>query len=184
MNKKHGIIRIVRSGQLGPDGVDTNLTAFLAEAKRRGQKVLDVRTDEERNEHLIKVMRLREPELAALEAKTLYDGEKTGDVEDAEAPTSEQMRAMREAFDAAMSAPPPSDIERQRAKKELKRAARGPQKHMFMRVLAGEGGEARRDKAIRDARRAGIKVVDWRLDEEANHYVIRAINNQRKAKHR
>jgi hypothetical protein len=51
-----------------------------------------------------------------------------------------------------------------------------------MRILAGDGGEERLKKAIRDARRAGVKVVDYRLDEEAGHYVIRALNEPPKRK--
>lgn len=154
---KHGYIRIVRSGVPGPDGVDTNLTGFLAEAKRRGQKVLDVRADEDRNEHVIKVMRLRDAELAALEAMPPPPVPAAPPEEDR----------------------PLSDIERKREQKEAKRAARDP-RFMYMRVAAGEGGEARRNAAIKQARAQGIKVVDWRFDEDTGHFVIRAYNKSQK----
>jgi len=161
---KHGFIRIVRSGVPGPDGVDTNLTSFLAEAKRRGQKVLDVYADEDRNEHVIKVMRLTDGQLEKLETFPPATVDAMPDIRAAIGPDDGE-----------------SDILRKRREKEAKRAARFPV-YKFMRILAGEGGRERLKKAIRDARRAGVKVVDYRLDEEAGHYVIRALNEPPKRK--
>ena len=171
--RKHGIIRIARSGVFGEDGVDTNLTAFLVEAKRRGvHKVIDVGADEDRNEHLIKVMRPREGEELPTAAPA---ADAAPHVTDESAPTPEQALAMRKAFDAMMTgASQPNDIERQRAKHDAQ-----PGRYQYMRVLAGPGGEERRSQVLRDARRQGIKVVDCRLDEERGHWVIRALVNQR-----